>query len=534
MTLHSRLRLVTVATVFTFLFVLFLNGLVNQYRMLSLNQFSIELDSNTALYELEGCVHDINRQMALLGANLSPDLVLQLELKKSLNQSLSDCEIKSSAPALSEEYFSEFNAMVSELLTVWSALVYDLEHDYVSAIQHQVQSQQQAQSLLNTELPTVQKQQRLRIHEAQQYYIRTSKNGSYALWGGIIVASTICGLLIFGVLGRLSAGITVLKEGAAAFARGDLQRRLDIAGSDEFSTVADEMNQMASRLLEARAQLETHTLKLEANLETIQQTQTELIRQERMAALGSLVAGVAHEVNTPLGVAFTAGTFCHDTFQRLQEEIQDGPVTPLRLTETMVDGSEALELMIVNLGKASQLIQAFKQVAVDRAQSDSRSVTMSTWLEQVMLSLSPLMRHKGVRLETTIVQDGAAVLAAGELEQVLTNLVVNALTHAFPDERSQSDPPVLKLECCVGEDVLCITLRDNGCGMPPEVVARVFEPFFTTRRSEGGSGLGMHIVHQIVRERFEGTIALETEAKQGTTWTLRLPFPTAALQLQQV
>ena len=534
MTLHSRIRLVTVAMVITFLFVLFINGLVNQYRMRSLNQFSIEMASNTALYELEGCVHDLNRQMALLGANLSPELGLQLELKKSLNQSLENCEAKSSASALSEEYFFELNTTVAELLTVWSALVHDLEHDYVSAIQRQVQSQQQAQRLLKTELPIVQNHQRLRIIDAQQYYIRTSKNGSYTLWGGIIVASTICGLLIFGVLGRLSTGITVLKEGAAAFASGDLQRRLDIVGSDEFSTVAAEMNQMASRLLETRAQLEAHALKLEANLETIQQTQTELIRQERMAALGSLVAGVAHEVNTPLGVAFTAGTFCHDTFQTLQQELQDGPVTPLRLTETMEDGSEALELMIVNLGKASLLIQAFKQVAVDREQSDNRSVTISIWIEQVMLSLSPLMRHKGVRLETKIEQDGAAVLAAGELEQVLTNLVVNALTHAFPDEQVPDEQPVLQIECCVETGFLCITIRDNGCGMPPEVVARVFEPFFTTRRSEGGSGLGMHIVHQIVRERFEGTIALETEAGQGTIWTLRLPHPTPALQLQPV
>lgn len=534
MTLQSRLRLVTIAMVLTFLFVLFLNGLVNQYRMLSLSQFSTEMDSNTALYELEGCVQDLSRQMALLGANLSPELGLQPELKKSLNQSLENCETKSSAPVLSEEYFFEVNAEVAELLAVWSALVHDLEHDYISAIQRQVQSQQQAQHLLKTKLPSVQKQQRLRIDEAQQYYIRTAKNGSSALWGGITIASAICGLLIFGVLGRLSTGIMVLKEGAAAFASGDLHKRLDVVGADEFSTVAAEMNQMALRLLETRAQLEAHALKLEANLETIQKTQTELIRQERMAALGSLVAGVAHEVNTPLGVAFTAGTFCHDTFQALREALQDGPVTPLQLTESMEDGSEALELMIVNLGKASQLIQAFKQVAVDREQSDNRSVTISNWIEQVMLSLSPLMRHKGVRLETTVVQDGAAVLAAGELEQVLTNLVVNALTHAFPGDRTHGAPFVLQIGCCVEPDVLHITIRDNGCGMPPAVVARVFEPFFTTRRSDGGSGLGMHIVHQIVRERFEGTIALETELDQGTTWTLRLPYPTSALQLQRL
>lgn len=252
----------------------------------------------------------------------------------------------------------------------------------------------------------------------------------------------------------------------------------------------------------------------------LRRTQQELLHREKMAALGGLVAGVAHEINTPMGIAVTAASLLHDRLSRLAQAFTAGELKRSSLAAFLSDGREAAELALTNLSRAAELVQSFKQIAVDQAHGAPRRLDLGAYVQEVLTSLAPLYKRGGHRLDLHLGAPFDAHVHAGAIAQILGNLIQNAVTHAFVGDA----PGRMDVRLRLLEGARCeLTFRDDGRGMSAEERVRVFEPFFTTRRGQGGSGLGMHIVHNLVTELMAGSIALESAPGGGTCITLIFP-----------
>lgn len=285
----------------------------------------------------------------------------------------------------------------------------------------------------------------------------------------------------------------------------------------------------ARRALEVA--LQERATELERTLVALRAAQSELIRNEKMAALGALAATVAHEVNTPLGVGLTAATVLQDLVDSLSDSADQGTLTRAGLRATLDDARAAATLAVRSLERAGKLVASLQQVAVDRSIPDLRTTHLAAWLRELDDSLRPTARRSGVALAFRVEGDHLLVFAAGELQQVVTNLVVNAFTHAFESGPQDLVDRRVDVIVTLTDAVLTLSVRDNGCGMAPEVAARAVEPFFTTRRAGGGSGLGLHVAHSIAVERFGGALHIDSAPGRGTAITLALPLGTPALAL---
>jgi signal transduction histidine kinase len=251
------------------------------------------------------------------------------------------------------------------------------------------------------------------------------------------------------------------------------------------------------------------------------ETQRYLIETERLAALGSLVAGVAHEISSPIGTSLTVASTLAKRSADFTGQIASGQVRRALLVE-FADGSRgAAEQLVANLQRAGGLIQSFKQVAVDRSSDDRRAFDLKLATEQVIASVrSRLLKSQSslaIEMPSDIIMDSFP----GPYGQVLTNLIFNAVTHGFTD--GPGGHMLIKARR-LGMDQVEITFADNGSGVPEEVQRRVFDPFFTTRRAQGSTGLGLYIVHNLVTQQLGGKITLVSALGKGTTICMTLPL----------
>ena len=301
-----------------------------------------------------------------------------------------------------------------------------------------------------------------------------------------------------------------------------------------------------------RSEEETEAAKRRAEraLADLRDTQEHLIQAEKMASLGALVAGVAHEVNTPVGVALTGITHLADSTRRIARRVEEAALRRSDFTGYLGMAVEACGLIEANLNRAVELIQSFKQTAVDQTSEERRSVELKAYLEDVLTSLHPRLKQTRHRVVVDCPEGLWLDSYPGALFQVLTNLTMNAVTHAYPD----GGPGTLRIAIArvgaggpdtarvgaggpdtarvgagepdmprVGAGELELRFSDDGCGIPAAHRGRIFDPFFTTRRGAGGSGLGLHIVYNIVTNRLRGTIRVDSEEGRGTTFVVRFP-----------
>lgn len=250
-----------------------------------------------------------------------------------------------------------------------------------------------------------------------------------------------------------------------------------------------------------------------------QQMQNALVQVEKLAALGGLVAGVAHEVNTPIGVLLSAATHLKAETQKTHRAYQAGELSEEGLSDYFATAAQATQLMALNSQRAADLIQSFKQVAVDQTGGERRVFGVASYINEVLLSLRPHLKKSPIQIHVDCPPELTMDSLPGAFSQVLTNLLMNALTHAFAPEQAGNVVIAVAEE---GQHI-CLTFSDDGKGIAPELHARVFEPFFTTRRANGGSGLGLHIVHSIVTQSLKGTLAFDSQVGEGTIFTLHLP-----------
>lgn len=350
------------------------------------------------------------------------------------------------------------------------------------------------------------------------------------------------------ILGEVAV-VRRLKGLVAAAARlraGDLSARSGLDwGRDEIGRLGQAFDAMAQALqereherdayenevchlnefLEERVEKRTRELaqanaELSAALERLNQAQRHLIQSEKMASLGALVAGVAHEINTPVGIGVTAASHLEDKTKTVLDEFRAGALKRTGLGDYLSLCDESAKMILANLRRASDLIRSFKQVAVDRSSEERRVFRLRGYLEQVLLSLRPHLKKTAIVVNLDCDPEVEVDSYPGVWSQIVSNLVMNALQHAF--DPGQAGRIGITAGC--GEGRLRFIFSDDGRGIVPEHLTRIFEPFFTTYRQKGGSGLGLSIVYNLVTQTLGGTIHVASAPGQGTTFSISVPL----------
>jgi len=229
---------------------------------------------------------------------------------------------------------------------------------------------------------------------------------------------------------------------------------------------------------------------------------------------------VAHEINTPVGVAVTGASTLADETTKLAGLLQSGAMKRSDLDSYVETASSVSKLLLSNMSRAANLIHSFKSVAVDQASEEKREFHLKAYLEEVLLSVSPMLRRAGHRIVLDCQYDVALDTYPGALSQIITNLVMNAVIHAFSDNE-QGSISISVIERA--QHMLELRFSDNGKGIPVGNLSKIFDPFFTTMRAKGGSGLGLSVVHNLVTGRLGGTILVDSLEGQGTTFVLCFP-----------
>lgn len=267
--------------------------------------------------------------------------------------------------------------------------------------------------------------------------------------------------------------------------------------------------------------LEQANATLKESLETLGKTRDQLVQSEKMAALGGLVAGVAHEINTPVGVGVTAASFLQTKTEELRRLYIDGNLKRSDLESYLQIIEEISHSILINMERAAELISSFKQVAVDQSSEEKRIFNLKEYIGEVLLSLRPRYKNSGHTIEIVCPDNLEIFSYPGAYSQIVSNLVMNSLIHGFTNIKNGTMRFVASMEA----SELIFIYSDDGVGMTENQVAKVFDPFFTTMRGQGGTGLGMSIVFNLVTQTLGGAITCKSIKGQGVTFTMVLPDP---------
>lgn len=276
-----------------------------------------------------------------------------------------------------------------------------------------------------------------------------------------------------------------------------------------------------SDLLDHERALRAAKERSEATLAELHRTQASLVQAEKLAALGSLVAGVAHEINTPLGASVTVVSHLHELLQQLDKAYAANALRRSTMSDFLSQATEGLSLLQRSLDSANEQVRRFKQSAVDQVSAKRRVFELAELVSDVTATLRSQWRNNAQVIECDVPPGIVLDSTPGPLEQVISHCVGNAFVHAF--EAGQAGSIQIAAER-LEDDWVRIRIEDNGCGMSAEQVKRVFDPFFTTRLGKGGNGLGMHLAYQLVSDVMHGRISIESQRGQGTRVVIDLPL----------
>jgi signal transduction histidine kinase len=364
-----------------------------------------------------------------------------------------------------------------------------------------------------------------REQKAQETFDRTLADISRRV---LSIAVIFLGIIITaGVLIALSIRLPLqqIMTAMRAITSGDYDRRVQgTTAKDEVGAMARAVevfreNAIAKRKTED--ELRASKEKAEGALLELNTAQQNLIDAERLAALGGLVAGVAHEVNNPIGISLTVASSFSRRADMFEAELRsDSPLRRSQLEEFVKTSRDAAQQLVANLHRAGELIQSFKQVAVDRSHAERRQFSLSEATDQIIASLKPVLKRSPITLSVDVPEGLIIDGYPGSYGQILTNLFLNAANHAFAGGRAGAISISARPR---GADDVEIIFADDGAGMTPDVQRQAFDPFFTTRRNEGGTGLGLHIVYNLVTQQLGGRMMLDSRLGQGTTFRIIIP-----------
>ena len=349
----------------------------------------------------------------------------------------------------------------------------------------------------------------------------------------IIIIQLACSvsLVSFFLRKRVVMPLSKLDQAAAKIADGDLKTSIPSLKNDEFGALSNQLEKMRSslehsfttleeRVKERTVDLESVNQELVGILDTLQRTQGNLVQSEKLAALGALVAGVSHELNTPIGNGLTVASSLYESTRRINATLQSG-ITRSALEQYLQDMEEGAYLVVRSLDRASELVTSFKQVAVDRTSAHRRKFGLASMLQETRVTMSPLFKNTPYTIDIDVPLDIELDTYPGPLGQIITNLLNNALIHAF-DKRERGS---IRISAVMhSPDKVTLVVADDGVGIAEENKRRIFDPLFTTELGEGANGLGRHIVHKLVEAVLGGSIQVESAEGVGTVFTMIIPL----------
>jgi len=287
---------------------------------------------------------------------------------------------------------------------------------------------------------------------------------------------------------------------------------------------AKQLTYQQNKDLEDKVNKRTQALKdsnqeLLSTLEKLHQFQGQLVESEKMASLGDMVAGVAHEVNTPIGLGVTASTLLSDRLLEIKQAFEDKTLKSSHLKKFLIEGEENTAIIYRNLKRAAELISSFKKVAVDQSSEEARTFNVKDLLDEVLLTLAPQVKKLPYKINIDCPDELVITSKPGPINQVIINLILNSIAHGF-DSREHG---IIAIQVTVDSDMLTINYQDDGVGLEPSIMNKIFEPFTTTKRGAGGSGLGLHLVYNLVTQALGGNITFSSEVDNGVNFKIIIP-----------
>jgi signal transduction histidine kinase len=366
-------------------------------------------------------------------------------------------------------------------------------------------------------------------------------------WGLIIsiVLVLFGGVISFYISQRYTRDLTSMVDVMESNSIGNMELLSIRASNVEFRTLATTYNRMINGLRDLTRSLQREvdektkadlalqslnetlegkvaerTEQLASSLVQLQQTQSELIEKEKMASLGSLVAGMAHELNTPIGVCVTAASHHQSETETIHNDYnRNGSIELEKFVRYLDDSIAVSDLLMSNLNRLSELINSFKLISVDQTYEVVRRINLKEYAESLILSLSPEIKKVQAETEVECSPDLFLKTYPGSLGQILTNFIINSVIHGFNGTKNN----LISISITESTEFLTLRYSDNGKGMSDEVRSRIFEPFFTTNRGKGGTGLGLHLVYNLVSQRFKGSMVCNSTPGEGTVFILTFP-----------
>ena len=259
---------------------------------------------------------------------------------------------------------------------------------------------------------------------------------------------------------------------------------------------------------------------LQASMETLHHTLMQLAQSEKMAALGGLVAGMTHEMSSPLGIAIMAVSHLEEITQKMQHEFFTNQLSRTSLEKFLKSSSESVAIIQKNLDRTADLLKSFKQMAIDRASERKHEFNLSQYIDDILLSLKPTLKPTNHAITVDCPKDLRIHSYPGIFSQIFTNLIMNSLIHGFETITNGQ----IQIQITQDNDTLYMRYYDNGKGIPEEHLKKLFHLFFTTRHGQGGSGLGLNIIYNLVTQRLGGKIFCESAVGQGTTFNIHIPY----------
>ena len=355
--------------------------------------------------------------------------------------------------------------------------------------------------------------------------------------------------ILLAPLSRLVAATQVISQ------QKDYSIRVAQQGEDEFSALSVSFNKMLDeieahnhkqtaveeeirqlnlnlekKVVERTTELEGANQYLQNTLSELELSNNQLVEQEKMASLGRLVAGIAHEINTPVGIGVTAISHLSYLINALNEKFTSKTVTNTYMREFLANAEKGTEISLFNLARAADVISNFKLIAVDQSSDILRTVELKAYLNEILLSLHPKLKNLQHTIHIECDEGLQAYCRAGALVQIITNLIMNSIIHGFENMQQGKISIVVKAK---GNRIhLCYA--DNGSGIPKEAINKLFEPFYTTKRGKGGSGLGAHLVYNLVTQGLNGTIVASSTMGMGLKYDIEFPINNSAKTSEEI
>lgn len=359
-----------------------------------------------------------------------------------------------------------------------------------------------------------------------------------------IILICILVLILFYFINKFSDSIKILTEASSEIASGNLSKEIHIKTKDEIGILANKFEMMRNSLkerietnekqakeikhlnedlqykvYERTIELEDSNKELHQSIKNLELTQKQLIESEKMASLGSLVAGISHEINTPVGICVTASTHFSELTKNLKKDYENDSISEESFEKYINNSTEVANLIETNLNKTAKLVKSFKQISIDQISEQRRTFNVKKYIYEILFSISNITRKTNLKID--VVGDDLEIdTYAGAFSQIITNLIINSIIHGFGKNKEGS----ILIDLKNIDNNLFIIYKDTGKGISPENLPKIFDPFFTTNREQGGTGLGMNIIYNIITSKLNGTIICKSSPNNGVEFTIKIPI----------